>query len=196
MRAEEGRAEVEAAVGEQEVRRHWMELKGEGEAEVRREARRGLVEGEAGGSPGWVGEAAAERTYRDGTGAGEEVRRWAPWRGVEVAGRCGRGQGEAAAGWSCDGVVVEEVHLWMEGEGEGEEQDLERIIVQTSDPKTPVSMAAGRLTLPPELVFDSFHSSVLLDEVVDDLGGLLVLQLSLIDAANIKEVLELRVQVI
>lgn len=52
------------------------------------------------------------------------------------------------------------------------------------------------LTLPPELVFDGFHSSVLLDEVVDDLGGLLVLQLSLVDAANVKQVLQLRVQVV
>lgn len=57
-------------------------------------------------------------------------------------------------------------------------------------------VTAGGLTLPPELVFDSFHSSVLLNEFVDDLGGLLVFQLSLIDAANIKQVLQLRVQVI
>lgn len=57
-------------------------------------------------------------------------------------------------------------------------------------------VTAGGLTLPPELVFDSFHSSVLLNEVVDDLGGLLVFQLSLIDATNIKQVFQLRVQVI
>lgn len=133
-RGEEGQVEVEEAVGEEEVRRRRMELKGEGEAEARRGSRHGLVEGGAGGSPDWVGEAAAERTYRDGTGAGEEVRRWVPWRGVEVAGRCGRGQEGEGAGWSCDGVVVEEVHLWMEGEGGEEEQDLERITVKISGP--------------------------------------------------------------
>lgn len=188
--------EVEVAVGEEEERRRRMELKGEGEAEARREWRRGLVEVGAGGSPGWVGEAAAERTYRDGTGAGEEVRRRVPWRGVEAAGRCGRGPEEEGAGWSCGGVAVEEVHLWRAGEG-AEEQDLERITVKI--PNTWISsgeVAAGRLTLPPELVFDGFHSAVLLDEVVDDLGGLLVLQLSLVDAADIKEVLQLRVQVV
>lgn len=132
--------EVEVAVGEEEVRRRRMELKGEGEAEARREWRRGLVEGGAGGSPGWVGEAAAERTYRDGTGAGEGVRRWVPWRGVEVAGRRGRGQEEEGAGWSCGGVVAEEVHLWREGEG-GEEQDLERITVKI--PNTWISRSRG-----------------------------------------------------
>lgn len=56
-------------------------------------------------------------------------------------------------------------------------------------------VTAGGLTLPPELVLDSFHSSVLLDKVVDDLGGLLVFQLSLVDAADIKQVLQLWVQV-
>lgn len=143
-RGEEGQVEVEEAVGEEEVHRRRMKSKGEGEAEVRREASNGLVEGGAGGSPDLVGEVAAGRTYQDGTGAGEEVRRWVPWRGVAAEeGRCGHGQEEEGAGWSCDGVVVEEGHLWMEGEGGEEEPDLERITVKISGPKTPL-FPAGR----------------------------------------------------
>lgn len=52
------------------------------------------------------------------------------------------------------------------------------------------------LTLPPQLVLHSFHPSLLLNEVVDDLGRLAVLQLSFRDAAHVKEVLQLRIQVV
>lgn len=126
---------MEGAAEEEVRRRRRMELKGAGAAEARRGSKHGPVEGEAGGSLDWAGEA-AERTCRDGTGAGEEVRRWVLWRGVAaVAGRSGHGQEEEGAGWSCDGVVVEEVHLWMEVEVEEEEQDLERITGQISHTK-------------------------------------------------------------
>lgn len=47
-----------------------------------------------------------------------------------------------------------------------------------------------------ELVLDGLNASLLLDEVVDDLGGLLVLQLGLGDAAHVEQVLQLRVQVV
>lgn len=56
--------------------------------------------------------------------------------------------------------------------------------------------AALSLTLSAELIFDGLHASFLLDEVVDDFGGLLVLQLGLGDAAHIEEVLQIRVQVV
>lgn len=52
------------------------------------------------------------------------------------------------------------------------------------------------LTLPPQLILDGLHSSLLLDEVVDDLGRLSVLQLGLRDAAHVEQVLQLRVQVV
>lgn len=52
------------------------------------------------------------------------------------------------------------------------------------------------LTLSSELIFDSFYASFLLNEIVDDLRGLLILQLSLRDTAHIKQVLQLRVQVV
>lgn len=51
-------------------------------------------------------------------------------------------------------------------------------------------------TLSAELVLDGLHASLLLDEVVDDLGGLLVLQLGLGDAAHVEQVLQLWVQVV
>lgn len=108
---------AEEAAGEEEVRRRRKE---EG-AEVGQELRHGPVEGEAGGSLDWAGEV-EERTCRDGTGAGEEVRRWGLLR-VAVVGRCGRGREEEEVGRSCDGGVEEEVHLWMEVAEE--EQDLE-----------------------------------------------------------------------
>lgn len=47
------------------------------------------------------------------------------------------------------------------------------------------------LTLSPELIFDSFYASVHLNEVVDDLGSFLILQLSLIDATNVEQVFQL-----
>lgn len=56
--------------------------------------------------------------------------------------------------------------------------------------------AALSLTLSAELIFDGLDASFLLDEVVDDFGGLLVLQLGLGDAAHIEEVLQIRVQVV
>lgn len=111
---------AEEAAGVEEVRRRRM-----GEevgAEVRLGWRHGTAEGEAGGSPDWVGEA-GERTCLDGTGAGEGVRRRGLLRGAAVAGRCGRGREEGEEGRSCDGGVVEEARLWMEVE---EEQDLQR----------------------------------------------------------------------
>ncbi len=52
------------------------------------------------------------------------------------------------------------------------------------------------LTLPPQLILHGLHSSLLLDEVVDDLGRLAVLQLSLRDAAHVKQVLQFRIQVV
>lgn len=52
------------------------------------------------------------------------------------------------------------------------------------------------LTLPPQLVLHGLHPSLLLDEVVDDLGRLAVLQLSLRDAAHVEQVLQLGVQVV
>lgn len=52
------------------------------------------------------------------------------------------------------------------------------------------------LTLPPQLILDGLHSSLLLDEVVDDLGRLSVLELGLRDAAHVEQVLQLRVQVV
>lgn len=51
-------------------------------------------------------------------------------------------------------------------------------------------------TLSPQLIFDRFHASLLLDEVIDDLGGLFVLQLRLGDAAHVEEVLQLGIQVV
>ena len=88
------------------------------------------------------------------------------------------------------------------GAGPGDKESrLKRLLQRKGKPseKSCPNMdtwSAGGLTLPTEFVFDSFHSSVLLNKVVDDLGGLLVFQLSLIDAANIEQVLQLRVQVI
>lgn len=52
------------------------------------------------------------------------------------------------------------------------------------------------LTLSSQLVLDCLHPSLLLDEVVDDLGRFSVLQLSLRDAAHVEQVLQFRVQVI
>lgn len=112
---------AEEAAGVEEVRRRQMEE--EVGAEVRLGWRHGPEEGEAGGSPDWAGEA-EERTCLGGTGAGEEVRRRGLWRGAGVAGRCGRGREEEVVGWSCDGGVVEEGHLWMEVEEVV--QDLQR----------------------------------------------------------------------
>lgn len=51
-------------------------------------------------------------------------------------------------------------------------------------------------TLPPQLVLDGLHASLLLDEVVDDFGRLSVLQLRLRDAAHVEQVLQLRIQVV
>lgn len=172
---------AEEAVEEEEVRRRRMKPKEEGVgAEVQQGSRHEPVEGEAGGSPDWAGEV-AERTCRDGTGAGEEVQRRGLLRGAAVAGRCGRGREEEEGGWSCDAGVEEEVRLWMEVEEEEQEQDLEtniKCLIQKKhfmeNGRGTHEVRVGGLTLPPELVFDSFHSSVLLNEVVDDLGGLLI----------------------
>lgn len=57
-------------------------------------------------------------------------------------------------------------------------------------------MCVRALTLPPQLVLDSLHPSLLLDKVVDDLRRLSILQLSLGDAAHVKQVLQFRVQVV
>lgn len=50
--------------------------------------------------------------------------------------------------------------------------------------------------MPPQLVLHSLYASFLFDEVVDDFGRLFVFQLSLGDAAHVKEVLQFRVKVI
>lgn len=57
-------------------------------------------------------------------------------------------------------------------------------------------LANSGCTLSAELVLDGLDASLLLDEVVDDLGGLLVLQLGLGDAAHVEQVLQLWVQVV
>ena len=52
------------------------------------------------------------------------------------------------------------------------------------------------LTLSPQLILHSLYSALLLDEVIDDFGCLLVLELGLGDATHIEQALQLRVQVI
>lgn len=53
-----------------------------------------------------------------------------------------------------------------------------------------------RRSLPPQLVLDRLHPALLLDEIVDDFRRLSVLQLSLGDPTHVKQVLQLRVQVV
>lgn len=111
----------EAGVAEGEEvgrRRRWMGLMMRGEeaaGEAPLELRRGPVEGVAGGSRGWAGEAAG-RTCPVGMEAEEEAQRWELWRGEAAAGRLGPGQGEGEVGLSCGVGVGEEGHRpWMEG---------------------------------------------------------------------------------
>lgn len=59
-----------------------------------------------------------------------------------------------------------------------------------------VCVCVAALTLPPQLILHGLHPSLLLDEVVDHLRRLAVLQLSLGDAAHVKQVLQLRVQIV
>lgn len=90
-------------------------MRGEEAAEaVPQELRHEPVEGEAGGSHGWVG-VAAERPCPVGMEAEEEAQRWGPLRGEAVAGRLALGRGEGEEGLSCDVEVGEEGRLWMEG---------------------------------------------------------------------------------
>lgn len=44
----------------------------------------------------------------------------------------------------------------------------------------------GRQTLSPELILNSLHTTLLLNEVINDLGRLFVLQLGLGDAAHVE----------
>ena len=60
------------------------------------------------------------------------------------------------------------------------------------DPSSP----SGPLTLSPELLLHRLQAALLLDELVDDLGRLLVLQLGLRDVAHVEQLLELGVQVV
>lgn len=114
----EGQGAVEEE-GEEVVHQYWMELrmrKEEAAGEAPQELRRGPVEGEAGGSLGWAGEAAAGRTCPAGMEGEEGARRWELWRGEEAAGHLAPGQGEGEGEeLSCGVGVGEEGHLWMEG---------------------------------------------------------------------------------
>lgn len=103
--------------GEEVVRRHWMELRMRGEeaaGEAPQELRHGLVEGEAGGSLDWEGEA-VERTCPVWMEGEEGVQRWELWRGEAVAGHLAPGQEAGEEGLSCGVGVGEEGRLWMEG---------------------------------------------------------------------------------
>lgn len=84
--------------------------------EAPQELRHGLVEGEAGGSLGWAGEAVG-RTCLVGMEGEVGAQSWEPWRG-EVVGRLVPGQEEGEEeGLSCGVGVGEEgrCRLWMEG---------------------------------------------------------------------------------
>lgn len=58
------------------------------------------------------------------------------------------------------------------------------------------SLTAISLTLSPQLILHSLYTTLLLNEVVDDLRRLFVFELGLRDATHVKQVLQLRVQII
>lgn len=118
---DQGEGEEEGE-GEEVARRMESRMKGEEAAgEAPRELRRGLVEGEAGGSPGWAGEE-VERTCPVGMEAEGEARWWELWRREAVAGHLALGQEEEEEGLRFDVGVGEEGHLWLEEVEELEEK--------------------------------------------------------------------------
>lgn len=125
--------EVGEEEGEEAVLRHWMELRMTGEEAVEeapQESRHGPVEGEAGESLGWAGEA-EERTCPVGMEGEEGAQRWELWRGEEVAGHLVPGLGEEEEGLSCgEGVGEEGRRLWMEGVEELERKNKNKNLTE------------------------------------------------------------------